>query len=451
LAQGSKAQGGTLEHWACGLRAQMELDGNWRSSQLISRARHCAERAERFRVEERRPLAEAQLLQCVAFLEQALLVDPDDLSTRCWLVGCYMRLGNFLSAKEQALFALRKISDEGSLLEDPLLHLAITQLSTRLGQHEDAVAFAQRATEEYPLHPQPCATLSRALSRVGRCFAGKKTAEMALSRDDDPRCTSRLSPTSRQAASELEAADLSFVGALCVESTGDATTALCGEGAVAARYGRTGAADADPQAVSAEGPRPLGVHGRDLAEHGATGSHGGLRARFTQMSTEDRHLGVHEILVDSHPVRATCSRHSDVIGAVGVGTRVRVSGVVVNSEEDETVWGRIHSPVTGWVAILDPTASRRWTNQVATVLPAQGPPDVRRVPFGPVLDQGPGSTGSWPSVASGDLDRIFSGLMPATSSPLAMPKDANRSSEPMMPAERCSNCKRCYACWDEGG
>lgn len=442
-------------------------------------ARQCVERAQQFQLENRPALAESQLEQCACFLEQALAADPEDISARCFLIGCLMRLDNFPSAKEQALYTLRKISEEHALLQDPLLHLAIAQSANRLGQHEDAIAFAQRAVTEYPLHPQPCATLGRALLRTGRAFAGNKMVEAALDRDCDPRCAARLSEANRRAVvacldscmeevgqedSSDKGGDCSTAffdkteclegGGRCQERAHGNTAAICGEGAAATRYGRTGVADERGGANSSEstpisdGTRPSRLQLREVAPSGATASPVGLCARSLRLAPEDRYLGVHQLLIDSHVVYSRASSSSDVLGTLSAGSRVRVSGAVVDPE-DSIVWGRIHSPLSGWMALVNLKTSLWWTKQVAPPSqPIPASPRPRSMPFGKAQLSGPHDSGNIRAAAISDLERIFSGLMPANVSPHAVVrKETSGTNEPMAtPQNRCSSCNRCYTC-----
>uniref|UniRef100_A0A7S0FAM0 Uncharacterized protein n=1 Tax=Pyrodinium bahamense TaxID=73915 RepID=A0A7S0FAM0_9DINO len=465
-----------------GLTVLDDSERQQRSGQLVTWARQCTERAEQFRNEGRGPLAVAQLERCVHHLQLALTVYHGNLSARLFLVGCLMSLGHFATAKEQALHALREISEEReAALQEPLLHLAIAHIATRLGQSEDAIAFSQKAANDYPRHPQPCATLGRALQRTGRHFAAMKMARLALERDLDPACPVRLGERCRQVAQQCAAnthqEDCPEGLQVCAKTSNSPTgldstykvlassvrKAVFGEGAVAARYGRQGvmndlAAQPSEGSSSSSCSRPLDPGKRDpgldpaLDEEQrdprikilmASGVEE-LEFKLPFMKLEEEHLGSHIIITDGHAVKATASNKSETIQHLRADTQVRVSAVVLN-DEDKTVWGRITEP-RGWIPIVSSQTGGRWAKKEATSATAfSTTARTRSLPFGPIGESGAGA--DFRAAAVSDLERIFSGVMPASRSPLASPKERVGPGVPtMLQSDACAKCYPCCNC-----
>mmetsp|Transcript_22414 Transcript_22414/g.52349 ORF Transcript_22414/g.52349 Transcript_22414/m.52349 type:complete len:433 (+) Transcript_22414:43-1341(+) len=398
-----------------------------KSCLLMTWARQCAERAEQFRREGRVPLAMLQLERCVHFLRQALTLSSRNLSARCFHVGCLMLLGEFEAAKEQAVETMREVYDEQhATLQEPFLHLAIAHIASRLGQSEDAIAFAQRASNEYPQHPQPCATVCRTLDRAGRHFAAMNMARMAVERDKQPGCPARLSDSSRQAALE------------CLGEGGSQHVPHVTRGVLTLQGLAKGLFEEMPQANS-----PPSTASTSSSRSDASAWAAALKRHSAWQTLEEVHLGIHEVL-ELLPVMLKPLSTSETVDYVSAGKRVRVLAVALD-EEEHCVWGRIRQP-QGWITVGAGTGGKGGTKkEEASPSSPPGSPRARLLPFGPSASQE--VNGSPGSSAMGDLERIFSGVMPAASTvALHGEKEQTGQFAVMVPADKCSRCCACCNC-----
>lgn len=441
------------------------------SSHVISWAKRCADRAERFRSEDRHILADAQMERCVEHLKLALAVYPGNLSARFFLVGTFMSLGQLANAKDHAIQTICELcEDNNAKMQDPVLYLAIAHISSRLGQDEDATAFLQRATDEFPQHPQPCAELARVLASAGRHHIGEKMARLALDRNSCPDCpcgahlTQHVHIATVRTLGECLLAEqgLKYIGEseaeaklLEIEQRHSATDAaavreylfdlrmrarLAGEeeanGAV--RYGRLD----NLQSISLDGSSPSQV---SCVKHAAVWAKANKFSGSLMLKEEG--LGTHYLAVDI-AVRLDASFLSAELGPISIDDKINITSMKYNSNEG-IEWGKVASP-EGWIPMCNLRTGFRWTRShssspsgACTVKAA-----ARSKDFGPPDQPGLQEEDSLRTAAMEDLERLFSGLVPSTYRGPDVDGKGNASNQDAARRQRCAACCTtvCYAC-----
>lgn len=161
---------------------------------VLRRALHCLTRARRFRRSGRTQLAEPQVVRCKRVLVEILAEEPENLSAHFLLTAALFEEGDFLGARQQAFWMLRRLSKrQQQLMQDPVLHLAIANASWRVGHSWDAMSVLLEASKAYPEHPQLCVAVSEILISLGYHSSAKDMSQLALMRNQSARCEAPLS------------------------------------------------------------------------------------------------------------------------------------------------------------------------------------------------------------------------------------------------------------------
>jgi len=471
-----------------------------RSSQLVAWATQCSERAARFRLEGRVPLARSQMERCAQHLQFALLCCPNNLSARFFLVGCLMSLGQHVKAKEQALVAIGEINeDRCAWLQHPILHIAVALSCSSLGHGEEALAHLQRAAVDYPLHAQPCAALGLLLSRTGNNDACSKIAQLALDRDDDPRCPCRLSQFERQtvisclnrkeATSEKGnrwlfdgetqfASVLRELSRIGEDAASSAARPFVQNRRPPSREASTTASVPPSRNSSSPGIRVDRVSGDDdlptdrQDTRSGDSLYVGLPLLAATAATEPdsprqaaqlEHLQSHELAARDGFTLPKAGRYVAAKGELFVRAAPSASAEKVStltqfkvatitsfefSDKDGYVWGRV-SESSGWVPVFDVRGGRNFAREANAEEAAVDPPRLRSLPFGPVDNQAGAVQGAAAlrKAAMDDFERILSGLMPASrTEPLEGTEEAGSGDAMSRLRPMCAACAVCCSC-----
>lgn len=130
-------------------------------------------------------------------LEHALDLCPSNHRARFLLVSCAMNSDDYHRAKEEALRIYDDLTDAGDTLRqmnDSVLHLAIAHASKMLGHTDDAIRFAQEATELFRDDPQSYMILGEIYEARGQDEEAEHWCRQALLYNDNPNCHHQLNP-----------------------------------------------------------------------------------------------------------------------------------------------------------------------------------------------------------------------------------------------------------------
>jgi len=150
--------------------------------ELIERARHYQDQGD---VES----SQTEVTNAWYALDEALTICPSNHRARFLLVSCAMNAEDYARAKLEALTIYKDLSSEQlSSMGDSVLHLSIAHASKMLGDVDEALQFANEASELYPNDPQPFMVLGELLEAVGRNEEAEHNCRQALLRNDSPDC-----------------------------------------------------------------------------------------------------------------------------------------------------------------------------------------------------------------------------------------------------------------------
>lgn len=130
---------------------------------------------------------------------------PPSLLQMAWLLQAVGRFGDAAALYREAIAAFAPLA-----LEQPRLHLHLSQCLDHLGRHAEAAAVLEEALDRWPLDPDLGAQAVRSLRARGEHVAARRHAAALAGQHPDSAQAWHLLGITQQEAGELEAADASF-------------------------------------------------------------------------------------------------------------------------------------------------------------------------------------------------------------------------------------------------